>query len=157
MSGKVLVAVDFSPITPLVVSWATSLARDRGSSLVLLHVQEPVADPAAGELSFPLPFEESPELRQALDSLAPHDPMVRVERRLLQGMAPECILETASQEHVELIVLGSHGRGWIGRLLMGSVVQSVLRCASCPVLVVSLPCTPPTACDHAEVLHRANG
>ena len=52
MSTKILVAIDFSPITPLVVGWATSLARSRHASLILLHVQEPIAETAAAKSCF---------------------------------------------------------------------------------------------------------
>ncbi len=84
MNAKILVAVDFSSITPLVVSWATSLARSRRDSLILLHVQEPLADTAAGEILFPCLSRQIPA-SSALESLTPDDPAVAFERQLLLG------------------------------------------------------------------------
>ena len=154
MTAKILVPIDFSPITKSVVSWAASLARDRQASLILLHVQEPIADGLAGEMCLPMPLAENPGLRRALLEILPDDPTIRCEHRLLLGAAPEAILTLAEEEGVDLIVMGSHGRGWLGRLLMGSVAECVMRHATCPVLVVKPPgsrshetCskTPPTA------------
>ena len=97
-----------------------------------------------------MPLDENPGLRRALETLTPDDSTIVFERRLLLGPAPERILEVASQENVELIVMGSHGRGWLGRMLMGSVVQGVMRSAPCPVLVVSPPCCSPAPADPME-------
>ena len=136
MTAKILVPIDFSPVTESVVSWAASLARDRHASLILLHVQEPIADNLAGEMCYPMPLTENPGVRRALLDVMPNDPTIACTHQLLLGAAPEAILGLAEQEHVDLIVMGSHGRGWLGRLLMGSVAEQVMRLATCPVLVV---------------------
>ena len=137
MTAKILVPIDFSPVTESVVSWAASLARDREASLILLHVQEPIADSfAVGEMYYPIPLEDNPGLRRTLLEVMPADPTIQCEHRLLLGSAPEGILNVAKDERVDLMVMGSHGRGWLGRLLMGSVAEQVVRCATCPVLVV---------------------
>ena len=137
MTAKILVPIDFSPITEAVVSWAASLARDRKAALILLHVQEPIADSlAVGEMYYPMPVEENPGIRRTLLEVVPDDATIPCEHRLLLGCAPEGILDVADEEHVDLIVMGSHGRGWLGRLLMGSVAEQVMRRATCPVLVV---------------------
>jgi nucleotide-binding universal stress UspA family protein len=148
MATKILVAVDFSPMTASVVAWATSVAYSRRASLILLHVQEPLAELSAG--LFPAPLEENAVQRHALESLKPDNAAVNYEYRFLLGPAPEGILETATKENVDLIVMGSHGRGWLGRLLMGSVVECVMRRASCPVLIVSPPCKCPAADESVE-------
>jgi universal stress protein A len=136
---SILVPIDFSPVTRSVVAWAASLARDRGANLILLHVQEPSADALVGEMYLPLPIVENPVLREALAKVQPDDQSVRHEHQLLIGAPPDQILKLAADRKVELIVMGSHGRGWLGRLLMGSVAEHVMRHAPCPVLVIKEP------------------
>jgi nucleotide-binding universal stress UspA family protein len=70
-----------------------------------------------------------------------------VETRLSQGDAPDQILRTAGEVGADLIVMGTHGRTGLGRLLMGNVAESVLPEANCPVLVVKTPerVSPPTS------------
>jgi universal stress protein A len=146
MTAKILVPIDFSPVTESVVSWAASLARDRKATLILLHVQEAIADSlAVGEMYYPRPVEENPGVRRALLEVVPNDSAVPCEHRLILGCAPEGILNVADEERVELIVMGSHGRGWLGRLLMGSVAEQVMRHANCPVLIVRPACREPAA------------
>ena len=142
MSAKILVPIDFSPGTKTVLSWAASLARDRKATLILLHVQEPPIDQFVGEIYFPPPVLENPAIREALDKVKPEDPAVSCEHRLLLGAAPTQIVQLAADEKVDLIVMGSHGRGWLGRVLMGSVAAHVMRHAACPVLVVKASCAP---------------
>ena len=136
MTSKILVPIDFSPTSTSVVTWATSLARDREATLILLHVQEPIAENLGGEPYFPMPLEPNPGVRRALLETKPDDPAIPYEHRLLFGPAPDQIVKFAEDEHVDLIVMGSHGRGWLGRLLMGSVAECVMRHANCPVLIV---------------------
>jgi universal stress protein A len=143
MTAKILVPIDFSAVTESVVSWAASLARDRKASLILLHVQEPMAESLEGEMCIPLPLAENPGVRRALLAIVPDDAAITCEHRLLLGPAPNLIVKLAGEERVDLIVMGSHGRGWLGCLLMGSVAQHVMRHAACPVLVVKQQCDQP--------------
>jgi quercetin dioxygenase-like cupin family protein len=69
----------------------------------------------------------------------PLDPKVRVEHRVAEGDAPEQILRLAQALKCDLIVMGTHGRAGLGRLLNGSVAEEVLRKAPCPVVVVRPP------------------
>jgi nucleotide-binding universal stress UspA family protein len=62
-----------------------------------------------------------------------------VERRLVIGDPALEILDEAQESKVDLIVMGTHGRSGLGRLLMGSVAESVVRKAACPVLTVKAP------------------
>ena len=67
------------------------------------------------------------------------DSNVPVERRLLAGDPADAIIRLAESEHIDLIVMGTHGRRGLSRLLMGSVAESVVRVAPCPVLTVKQP------------------
>jgi nucleotide-binding universal stress UspA family protein len=62
-----------------------------------------------------------------------------VERRLLAGDPAEAIIRLAQTEDVDMIVMGTHGRRGLTRLLMGSVAEAVVRAAPCPVLTVKQP------------------
>ncbi len=139
MTAKIIVPVDFSAITPSVITWATSIARDHRAALVLVHVQEPIGENVGGEFYFPVPIHENPELRSALLALKPDEESVPFMHELLIGIAAEQILKAADDPDVQMIVMGSHGRTGLGRLLMGSVAETVLRRAHCPVLVVKPP------------------
>jgi hypothetical protein len=67
------------------------------------------------------------------------DPTVHVEHRLADGNPSEEILRQARDTGCDLIVMGTHGRRGLGRLLLGSVAEEVMRKAPCPVLTVKLP------------------
>lgn len=136
MSSKILVPVDLSPVSQSVVDWAASMAKSRGACLVVLYVQEPVVDGLVGEVYLPVPLEENPEMRRMLMALHPTDASVAHEHRIVIGAAAEQICRVAREEGVDLIVMGSHGRSGLSRLLLGSVAESVMRHASCPVLVI---------------------
>jgi nucleotide-binding universal stress UspA family protein len=83
-----------------------------------------------------LPAEDGMPTQARLERLKPASDQVRVTHRLLRGDPAGEILKLADAETADLIVLGTHGRGGLGRLLMGSVAEAVLRKAPCPVLTV---------------------
>jgi nucleotide-binding universal stress UspA family protein len=136
----ILHPTDFSVYSAAAFELACALARDYGARLVVLHVKPPV-EAVFGELG-PLP-PEPPEARQALydelRTVRPADARLPVEHRLREGGVVEGILEEASASGCDLIVLGTHGRTGLGRLLLGSVAEPVLRRAPCPVLTVKHP------------------
>jgi nucleotide-binding universal stress UspA family protein len=130
---------DFSYYSGSALEFACALARDYKARLVLLHVGarptvvfgEGVVPPA------PELFEQ--EARQRLEQLAVPETGNRIDRRLEQGDPAAEILRVAGEECAELIVMGTHGRSGLSRLLLGSVAESVVRDACCPVLVVRTP------------------
>lgn len=136
----ILYPTDFSPAAQPAFALACALARDYQARLVVLHVMEP---PRAnfGELGpiYPAVGEMRAELEAALGELRPIGGHVLLERRVVEGPAVATIVEVARELPAELIVLGTHGRRGIGRMLMGSVAENVLRQAPCPVLAVRSP------------------
>ena len=114
------------------------LARDYGARLVLLHVA--VLPEVVGEaVLIPILRDNQAELEEKLHRLAAPYANLRVEHRFERGDAITEILRVAEETRADLIVLGTHGRTGLGRLLMGSVAEQMVRKASCPVLTVKVP------------------
>ena len=142
----ILHPTDFSECSGHALQLACSLARDHGARLIVLHVM-PV--PLVQEKRL---YRE--EMTSELNRLGAPEAQVRVEHRLEEGDAATQILRVAQEMGCDLIVLGTHGRTGLGRLLMGSVAEQVLRTASCPVLTVRTP-FPPSEAEGAPVIERA--
>ena len=141
----ILHPTDFSDCSRYAFWLACALARDYGARLIVLHVAEwPALGSAGGEgVVAPMPPPDPEALRasahQQLERLEVPQANVRAERRLEQGDAVSEILRVAQEARADLIVLGTHGRTGLGRLLMGSVAEQVVRRAACPVLTVKTP------------------
>jgi nucleotide-binding universal stress UspA family protein len=133
---KVLFATDFSPASETALKYATALARDSGALLLIAHVEELPMPYAGGEMYFAQPEYPNPEVKKLLEAVVPPDKSVRYEHRLAMGTAADDIVRVADEEGVDLIVIGTHGRTGLMRVLMGSVAESVMRLATCPVLTV---------------------
>ena len=144
----ILVATDFSPASTAALTYGRELASNFGAQLIVAHVAgNLLTRPYAGGdgISF-----VDPGLQLALEAGA-HDQLEAVisaedrkERRargiVLASNAPAtAIVEYAESEGVDLMVLGTHGRGAVAHLLVGSVAERVVRTASCPVLTVRHP------------------
>jgi len=141
----ILAPTDFSDTSALALDYATALAESFGASLHLLHVVEPaVLNPAGLELwGFPLAslidqLELSAETRMAAlgTEAEPRVPITRIAR---VGQPFVEILRYARDHAADLIVTGTHGRGAVEHLLLGSVAEQVVRAPTCPVLTVRLP------------------
>jgi nucleotide-binding universal stress UspA family protein len=97
-----------------------------------------------GEMYIALDDDETKgELRRMLGNVVPTDHNVPFEHRLLVGEPATAIVEDAEKEGADLIVMGTHGRTGLSRLLMGSVAEAVVRRAKCPVLTVKHPAQVP--------------
>lgn len=135
----ILHPTDFSEPSTSALRLACSLARDYGARLILLHVAPaPIVVPAMGVVP-PQTEEEFQRTRAALRDLEIPVPGVEADRCLLQGDAAAEILRAAEENQCDVIVMGTHGRTGLGRLLMGSVAEQVLRKAPCPVVTVKNP------------------
>jgi nucleotide-binding universal stress UspA family protein/quercetin dioxygenase-like cupin family protein len=142
----ILHPTDFSENSEYAFRMACSLAKDHKADLVLFHVIPPLAAPILPEPPpNPLQSADSQEClkRWQFAWPQPPDPNVHVEHRVAEGNAPCEILRLAQALKCDLLVMGTHGRTGLDRLLTGSVAEEVLRKAICPVLVVRMP--PPEA------------
>jgi nucleotide-binding universal stress UspA family protein len=136
----ILHPTDFSEQSQHAFAAACSLARDHGSRLVVLYVRAPSAV-AYGELG-PIvtdPVWTPADVKAALSVLHLPDPGVEVEYRVAEGGPAAEIIRLARGLGANLIVMGTHGRTGLGRLLMGSVAEDVLRRAPCPVMALKAP------------------
>jgi nucleotide-binding universal stress UspA family protein len=137
---KVLVPVDFSPPSTVAVNHAVLLARRFRARLTLLHVVEP-----STALMYTFPTETESAEKQRCE---------RAERMLAAMLSPEDqddldldivvtvgdisseIAAAVREQHADFVVMGTHGRGLVGRWLIGSVTQSLLRKINVPILTV---------------------
>jgi nucleotide-binding universal stress UspA family protein len=137
-SNKILFATDFSHTGDAALEMASSLARDRDATLLIVHVEEPPLD-YGGEMYYGMLEPDPEEVERMLHQVVPKQPGVKYEHRLVTGDPAAAIVRVARDENVDLIVLGTHGRTGVLRLLMGSVTESVVRHAPCPVLTLKQP------------------
>jgi nucleotide-binding universal stress UspA family protein len=141
----ILHPTDFSEPAGRALNLAGSLAHREGARLLVLHVTNPLTDAANVLLHEPSLHRQ----RQQLEQLQLEVPGVPFESRLTFGGAAAEILKAAQETGCNLIVMGTRGRKGLGRLLMGSVAEQVVRNAPCPVVTVNSPSREPAA--QAEV------
>jgi nucleotide-binding universal stress UspA family protein len=133
---KIIFATDFSPGSQTTLAVASSLAKSTGAELLIVHCTVPPAVYGGAEMVTHLGEMDEKLSRERLAAITPHDPAVRVRRELLHGDPAKEVVDLARREKADLIVVGSHGRTGLERLLMGSVAESIVRRASCPVLTI---------------------
>ncbi|MBC8353187.1 MAG: universal stress protein [Planctomycetes bacterium] len=136
---KILFPTDFSHTGDAAMQLATVLARDTGATLLIVHAEEPPTAYGGGELYYGMPEPATDELRKMLHQLEPTDPAVPYEHRLITGDPAHAIVRLAKDEAVDMIVMGTHGRSGLSRMLMGSVAEAIVRRAECPVLTYKQP------------------
>ena len=139
---KILVAVDLSESTEKIVQEAEKIAQALSAKLYLLHVAEPEPDFVG--------FDVDPQTDRDLRAESFHDEHRQIQAiadrlrnagldaiaLLVQGATAETILNQASKLDADMIVVGSHGRGAMYQLLVGSVSEAVLHRSECPIHVV---------------------
>lgn len=134
---RILLATDLTPASDGATQQAIDLAHDLDANLLIVSVIDPEARGAtAGR-------RERMDQRRAAREQAAQAVVVRgrqagisVTFLVWEGEPGPSIVEAASAERADMIVVGSHGRGRVGRVVLGSVSDHVIRHASCPVVVV---------------------
>lgn len=143
---KVLVPTDFSAPSAKAVAYGEELARRFGASLHVLHaVEEPLAQ-GWNAYGYPavLPELRAQVLADAQERLEEAVPQLERDRQATElvtclGDPRREIVRFANDRGIDLIVMGTHGRGGMAHLLLGSVAEKVVRTAPCPVLTVRHP------------------
>ena len=138
----ILVAVDFSGGTARVLEKAQEIAESAGARMSLIHVVE--YSPYLFPPDTPLPVDYDLEARfceqatQRLEALAQQPGLAQVKRYVEVGSPTIEIVRIAQEQAVDLIVVGSHGRHGLQRV-MGSTASGVMHTANCDVLAVRIP------------------
>ena len=132
----ILVPTDFSETSQRALEYAKTIARQSNSELLLVHVNPPINLVTPPETAW---IDESEVQARQGEQMEESGAALRAEgfraRAIsLTGPLYNELLSAIKQYKVDLIVMGTHGRTGLGRLLMGSVAESVLRQAPCPVL-----------------------
>ena len=141
---KILFPTDFSHCNDAALEYASMLTAEGRALLYIVHVDEwanvSTAMGEPGHLCSSVYDENGrPEVRERLTRAIPTVESARYEHHYLTGSPIREILKFAEREHIDLIVMASHGRTGLARLLMGSIAEGVMRGAQCPVLVVKQP------------------
>lgn len=140
---RILCAVDLTKPSEATLDMALSLAEENLSRVTLLHVVEGQLGEGSPDLYRPLP--EIGSLRAALVAEArerlhraapPAYTYCEVSERVETGTAWRQILRAAEETYADLVVIGAHAQGAVGRLFLGSTANQVVRHAPCPVLIV---------------------
>ena len=137
----IVCAVDFSEGSPRVAEYAATLAKATGASLVCVYIAPSLAE----YVGFNVP-------QAALDTfvgdvvasagttmdefVAEHFKALPARGLVLAGYPAEEVLAAAKEHHVDMIVMGTHGRTGIDRIIFGSVAEKVVKAALCPVLTI---------------------
>jgi nucleotide-binding universal stress UspA family protein len=135
----ILHPTDFSDRSGNALPLACALARDYAARLVVLHVAQPTPLVYGEGFVVPDPDETVREERERLQNLLVPVSGIPVEKRFVEGDPADRVLDVAREIRADLIVMGTHGRTGLKRLLMGSVAEQVVRKAVCPVLTVTTP------------------
>jgi nucleotide-binding universal stress UspA family protein len=123
----ILFPTDFSSYSNQAYLHAVALAETHRATLTILYVAAPGSD---GDADY---------WRGQLEQIRPANRSIPVNHIFLEGDAATEIVNYARDARLDLIVMGTHGRTGVERLLLGSVAEKVLRDAPCSVLVVKLP------------------
>jgi len=138
---NVLFATDFSATSESALPYATAICRRFRSTLHLLHVVSEASllmmTGGVDYVSMGTIYEDAHnEAKDKLDQIAAHFETIPHHNYVRHGVIWKNLAELIEQNEINLIVVGTHGRTGLGKLLLGSVAESILHHASCPVLTV---------------------
>lgn len=146
----VLLATDFSPSAAGALEVALVVARQFGAALSILHVHAPQPASVVGtRVDIPAPATTMPTSAEQLGAI--HEHLAEILARCrewavaahaevvpLKGRVAEVISDQTARQGADLVVMGTHGRAGLGRAVLGSVAEGVMRSAEVPVLTVRL-------------------
>ena len=152
---RIMVATDFSLASQRAVDFALEFARHHSSELFVVHALEP--EPRRSIPLDPLPRElnhQRFEAERHMNSLE-NDPRMKAishHVRLRSGKVWEVLAAMARSEEADLLIVGTHGRGHLKKLALGSVAEEILRQVDCPVLTVGPKVVRPEVMDCRSIL-----
>ena len=152
--AKILVPLDGSALAESAIAKAIDVAKP-DSSLVLLRAAEahtlPGLDATEAQVVI---VRDAEDYLKAVAARLKAQGVNRVETSVWYGPAASAIVEAARLKHADLIVMSTHGRSGLGRLILGSVAESVLRGTTTPILLLRSPAAPleaPTGLSHGRL------
>jgi len=163
---NILVATDFGPASDTALRYGRALAGQFDARLHVLHVTENIlltVSAAYGYASVPLSVQQDLEataLKQTQKLLTDEEREAgrAIATTVTDSSPAAAIVDYAKRHDIDLVLLGTHGRGALSHLFMGSVAERVVRMAPCPVLTVRDPehefVFPDTACAVAGAPDR---
>jgi nucleotide-binding universal stress UspA family protein len=138
---RILVPHDFSETSDAAVTYGIALARNFHAQLYFLNVSDQAQSDM--ETEFPLGLDSAVQdaaRERLLKIVTPQEQtQLRPEFTIRSGSPSAEIVRYANENNVDLIVMGTHGRGFVGHVVLGSVAEKVVRTAPCPVLTVRNP------------------
>jgi len=148
---NVLFATDFSANSEAALPYATAICRRFGSTLHLVHVLSDTGllmmSGGVDYVSMGTIYEDAEnEAKEKLEHISAHFETVPLRRYVRHGRVWKNLALIVEENGIDLIVVGTHGRTGLGKLLLGSVAEDILRHAPCPVLTVG-----PSVCGRAKL------
>jgi len=139
--SKILCPTDYSSTSDNAVRYAVEFARKVGAYVRFIHIissANPLEKLTAGQEGSIVPNEEDDVLPESFSRIlmAEKQKGLNADIRVLKGDAPKVIAQQATSWGADLIIMGSHGRSGLHRLIMGSVAEEVFRSSDIPVLLV---------------------
>ena len=134
---NILFATDFSPAAARAIPFVKKIAKHYDADLVTLHVCPPVVNSMTETGTWPTEIEaakaqDDMHREEVLDTFAG----IRTEVLMEEGSIQSCLEVAIAKHNTDLVVIGTRGRTGLGKLLLGSVAEEILRTVSCPVLTV---------------------
>lgn len=146
---RILIAVEDSPYSDQAVNYGVLLAKNLGSKITLVHVDEiPISSPYSADpllIESPAMIPELMHIQEEASKLLfkkikdQHGDVVEISSITKIGRAQDEILAVAEDCQADMIILGTHGRTGFDHFISGSVSESVARKAKCPVLIIPNP------------------
>jgi nucleotide-binding universal stress UspA family protein len=140
---RILVPLDGSALAESAIPKAIEIAEGRPAALILLRAAEahtlPGVDSTESQVEV---VQEAEDYLAATAARLREHGVEHVETSVWYGPAAPAIIEAARLRKIDLIVMGTHGRSGVGRLIVGSVAESVLRGTTVPILLVRTPEAP---------------
>lgn len=143
--NKILVPIDFSDYSKSSLKYAANFAKHFNASLILVYVIEPVIYPpdfSMGQIAIPTPgLEMDKRANEELKKLAENEipSGLKVKKIIKTGKPFVEIIETATEEDADIIIIATHGHTGVEHILFGSTAEKVVRKAPCPVLTLREP------------------
>ncbi len=146
---NILFATDFSPAAAQAIPYIKKIAKQYDASVTALHVRPPVVNPMTPPGTWPADIEAAKaEDERRRKQILGDFPGIRTELLVGEGSIQSCLNEAIQKSSTDLVVIGTHGRTGLGKLLLGSVAEEIFRTVPCPVLTVG---------PHSDPSHGAAG